>query len=220
MLKVVANTDMTMGGDDRLEAIANEIAGTQKSCVYEIGKLLAEAQGIFSYRRNDEGFVAWLKANVDISQASAFQTINSFKLLANPNVYKNLETLAPSVLALISAPRAEGYVRDEVIQRNLSGKRVKVDDVKRLLEEARQAEKEEALSATKRKNLKAKREQERLEHEREEAKALKKRERVRIATQAAVDLVVEVFGDRLPELQALLKESHYEMFYQALVRAE
>jgi hypothetical protein len=214
MLKVVANID------DRLEAIADEIAGTQKSCIYEIGKLLSEAQEIFRYRKNEEGFVAWLKNNVDLSQRSAYNSINSFKLLNNPDVCNKLQTLSPTVLSLISSKSTKDHVREEVLKRIEKGKRIKVDDVKRLNEEAKQARDEAALSATKKKNLKAKREKERLDHEREEAESLEKREKVRIATQAAVDLVVEIFGDRFFELQALLKESHYEMFYQALVRAE
>lgn len=220
MLKVVPNTDMTLGGDDRLEAIAGEVARTQKSCVYEIGKLLSEARSIFVHRKNEEGFTAWLKNNVDLSKSSAYNTINAFKLLSNSHLSNLLDKCPPTILSLISAPGTKEPVRDEVIKLIADGQHVKVDDVKRLNEEAKQAEKEEALSTTKRKNLKAKREKEQLEHEREEAKALEKREKVRIATQAAVDLVVEVFGDRLFELQALLKESHYEMFYQALVRAE
>ena len=57
--------------DDRLEAIAKDIASLQTTAILRIAERLAEAHSIFHYRRDEGGFGGWVERRLNYSRDTA-----------------------------------------------------------------------------------------------------------------------------------------------------
>lgn len=210
-LRVVSGT--APSGETRLDEIAREIAETQSGAIRRIGALLSEAQGIYKYRRDEQGFVAWLN-RIEMKPGRAYQLISVADMLSQ-NVSTAVETLPFEVLRSITSDKAKP-VRQEVFARAERGEPVTYAVVKQLKEEARQEADDAKLSPRKRQNAKARREAERLEEERRLQREDERHNYRLNVTDQAIRLVVEALSERLPDLQELLKDAYSEDFLMGL----
>jgi hypothetical protein len=202
--------------DGRLDQIAREIAETQNQGAIHIGELLHEAREIYRYKRDDEGFLAWIDQRLSMSRRTVYRLVNVYEKLGRENVCQQWQTLPVQVLYEISAPKVPDAVRHEVIARAERGEIITPSVVKQLRQDAE----EEKLPQRKKKTLKAKREARLAAVVKREAEAEIEHNRRIEASRACVSLVVDVFGPRLSELQKLLADAYDHDFYHGLLRAE
>src|SRR5262249_38585168 len=95
-----ASVDLT---DDRLEAIAKDIESLTETATLQVGAKLAEARGIFRYRRDEGGFAGWVKTRLGYSRQTAYNLVHVHERFGG-QVSKGLDTLSRSILYLLAAP--------------------------------------------------------------------------------------------------------------------
>jgi len=111
-----ASVDLT---DDRLEAIAKDIESLTETATLQVGAKLAEARGIFRYRRDEGGFAGWVKTRLGYSRQTAYNFVHVHERFGG-QVSKGLDTLSRSILYLLAAPSTPEAAREEVTE--LAGK--------------------------------------------------------------------------------------------------
>jgi hypothetical protein len=122
---------------DRLEAIAKDIESLTATVTLQVAERLAEARNIFRYRHDEGGFGGWVETRLGYSRQTAYSLVHVHERFGGQKCLKSLDTLARSVLFLISAPSCPPEVRDTVTARAQAGERVRVDEVKEALEKAK-----------------------------------------------------------------------------------
>ena len=118
--------------DDRLEAIAEEIEATQKIAIWHVGEQLAEAHGIFRYRRDEGGFGGWVEARLRLARSTAYDLLHVHERFGD-DVSERLDTFAPSVLYLLAAPSTPDAACEEVFSRAEAGEQLSVTAVKNII---------------------------------------------------------------------------------------
>lgn len=205
----------------RLDEIARAIIETQHQGALRIGALLHEARQLFRYKRDENGFLAWIDRRLSMSKSTAYELVHVFERFgSDKNVSATVETLPTKVLHAIAAPKMPEHVRTEVIQRAERGEPVTIWDVKELKHAAQQAAEEAKLPPKKRAPIKAKKEAAQAALVRREAEAELLHQRKLAATQASAASVISMFGAKMHGLQEVLKDAYPEDFYNTLMRAK
>jgi hypothetical protein len=129
-------TALTDDESQRLESIAKEIEQLQNTATFNIAEHLAEAHGLFRYRRDEGGFGGWVESRLTISRQTAYNLLNVHERFGRECV-KYLDTFSRSALILLAAPSTPDEVRSEFINRAQSGESILVADVKRAIASAK-----------------------------------------------------------------------------------
>jgi hypothetical protein len=118
MSDITNSTDpiLTEHGDDRLEAIAEYIESLTAEATLQIGAQLAKARDIFRYRRDEGGFAGWVETRLRYSRQTAYNLLHVHERFGGQEVSKRLDTLARSVLFLVSSPSCPPEARDQIIK--------------------------------------------------------------------------------------------------------
>ena len=119
-----------------LEDIAKAIEQLQRAAIFKIAEHLAEAQGIFRYRRDEGGFRGWVETRLRFSRQTAYSLLHVRERFGGQSV-KYLDTFPATVLYLLTAPSTPEQARDEIIARAEAGEKLPVAEVKRTISAAK-----------------------------------------------------------------------------------
>src|SRR5712671_1468084 len=94
------------GTDDgaQLESIAKYIESLTTQATLQIAAQIAKARDLFRYRRDEGGFAGWVESRLQYSRQTAYNLLHVHEQFGGQKCQKGLDTLARSVLFLISAP--------------------------------------------------------------------------------------------------------------------
>jgi hypothetical protein len=120
--------------NDRLEAIAKDIETLTATATLRIGAKLAEAREVFRYRRDEGGFAGWVESRLGYSRQHAYNFLHVHERFGGQEVSKCFDTLARSVVFLISAPGTPREASAEIIERAEAGEPMPVAEVKRTID--------------------------------------------------------------------------------------
>jgi hypothetical protein len=139
MSDITNSTDpiLTEHGDDRLEAIAEYIESLTAEATLQIGAQLAKARDIFRYRRDEGGFAGWVETRLRYSRQTAYNLLHVHERFGGQEVSKRLDTLARSVLFLVSSPSCPPEARDQIIKQAKAGEAVSVAETKDIIKTAK-----------------------------------------------------------------------------------
>jgi hypothetical protein len=122
--------------DARLEAIAVDIELLQATAVLRVAERLAEAHGLFRYRRNVGGFTGWVEKRLSMSERTAYNLLDVHKQFGGQSL-QQLQTLPRKVLYLIARGSTSPEARAEVIERAGAGEEMSYTKVKAIITEAK-----------------------------------------------------------------------------------
>ena len=135
---------LTTANDDRLEQIAVEIETIQGVALLKVGERLLEAQELFRYQRDEQGFGGWVDRRLRFGQTTAYKLINVFAAFGGESVHK-VDTLPKAVLYALAEPSTPPSLRAKALDMVKPGEPVDGDalaSLKRDLAEAKQAAKD------------------------------------------------------------------------------
>jgi hypothetical protein len=115
---------------DQIETIAKDIEQLQSAAIVQIAERLSVANNLFRYRRNGNGFVAWVETRLKFSQRTAYNLLSVHEKFGGKECLQILQTLPRMVLYLLAAPDTPDEVVDAVTERVESGEKLSVEDVK------------------------------------------------------------------------------------------
>jgi hypothetical protein len=104
----------------RLEAIATDIELLQATAVLRVAERLAEAHGLFLYRRHVGGFTGWVEQRLSMSERTAYNLLDVHKQFGGQSL-QQLQRLPRNVLYLIARGSTSPEARAEVIERAGAG---------------------------------------------------------------------------------------------------
>ena len=88
------------------------------SAVLRIAERLAEAHGLFLYRRDEGGFGGWVEKRLRMSRSTADRLVKVHEQFGN---VRQFDELPRSVLYLLARPSTPDEVREEAIERVEAG---------------------------------------------------------------------------------------------------
>jgi hypothetical protein len=135
-MHTITATDQVLAehaADDRLEAIAKDIESLQASAIMRNAERLAEAREIFRYRRDEGGFAGWVESRLRRSRQTAYNLLQVHERFGGQECPKGLDTLARSVLFLVSSPSCPPEARDQIIEQAKAGEPVSVAEAKEVI---------------------------------------------------------------------------------------
>ena len=122
--------------NDRLEAIAKEIETLRATALMRIAGRLAEAQGIFRYRRDEGGFGGWVERRLHFSRDKAYDLLHVHEQFGGQSV-ELFDTLAPTVLYELAKPSTPESAREEALKRAEAGEQLSVAEAKSIVAQHR-----------------------------------------------------------------------------------
>lgn len=135
---------LTINNDGRLEEIAVEIETIQGVALLKVGERLLEAQELFKYQRDEQGFGGWVDSRLRFGQTTAYKLISVFTAFGAESVHK-VDTLPKSVLYALAEPSTPPSLRQKALEMVKPGEPVDgnaIADLKRELAEAKRAVKD------------------------------------------------------------------------------
>jgi hypothetical protein len=182
------------------------------SDILAIGRHLCAVKEVLDHGQ----FGAWLKAEFSWSDRTARNFMAAWAAFGEKS--ETVSDLPPATLYALAAPSTPEPVRKAIVERLEAGERIEPRAIAGMIsqakDDARKAAKEAKLTDQERKRRKeaAKRKKKNDERQRKEWEQRKEQDEARRkqeleASFQMVDLMVEVFGDRLPELAALLDKA-------------
>jgi hypothetical protein len=115
---------------DQIETIAKDIEQLQSAAIVQIAERLSVANDLFRYRRNGNGFVAWVETRLKFSQRTAYNLLSVHEKFGGKECLQILQTLPRMVLYLLAAPDTPDEAVAAVTERVESGEKLSVEDVK------------------------------------------------------------------------------------------
>jgi hypothetical protein len=127
---------------ERLEGIAQKIESVQSVADFMVAKLLAEAQEVFRYKRDERGgFTGWVKTRLNISKSEVYRLLRARERFGGSESFPNWETLAlalpRSAIHLLADPATPDEVCQEVGARVAAGEKLPLATVAGLIERAK-----------------------------------------------------------------------------------
>lgn len=125
--------------DERNRRLVFESTKSIKAClrraakdIWEIGQSLSKVRACLPYGK----FVAWLNAEFEWTPRTAYNFINVFESFRDFEKFSKLDAAA-SALYLLAAPSTSQKIRDEFIERALSGEKITHKNVQKKIKDAK-----------------------------------------------------------------------------------
>lgn len=190
---------------ERLDGITRQIHERHRS---QIEAIIATGKDLHTVKEMlpHGDFMTWLQNEFGWSQKTANNYMNAADQFADK--VQTIQKLAPTAVYALAAPSTPERTRAKIVKRLDAGEEVETAEVKKIVKKARQAyEKpltEKQIARRKQREAEEQQEQARWEARRKKELRKEKDHQLKVAR-----LIVDVVGDRGPELLELLSHEEY-----------